>query len=99
MRTRSPQPDAASAAGAFALLAQAVELRQPEEAVRARMEAARQACDAAAAQAVAGERQDLLIHVQSALRTWQEVWPRLGAQAPFRAAVAREARAWAKRFT
>ena len=98
MRTRSPRPDAASAAGAFARLAQAVELRQPDEAVRARIEAARQACDAAAAQAAAGERRDLLINVQAALRTWQEVWPRLGAQALFCAAVAREARAWAKRF-
>ena len=45
------------------------------------------------------EVKQLLTNVQQALQTWQEVWPRLGTSGEFRAAVAREARQWSKRFS
>ena len=92
-----PQPELL-AAGAFSRLAQAVEGSRPQAELFERMEDARRACEAAAARAESSDMRDLLINVQSALRTWREVWPRLGTEQPFRLAVAREARLWAKRL-
>ena len=53
-----------------------------------------QACLASCAQAAglpAVQRAD----VQQRLTVWRDVWPRLGQDPQFRAAVAREARRWA----
>ena len=55
-------------------------------------------CEGAVAQESRANAKTLADNVQSALRTWQQVWPRLGSQPPFRQAVAREARLWSKKF-
>jgi len=59
---------------------------------------ARQQCEAAAAHAVGAGEQELLGRLTTVVGTWQQVWPRLGAQRDFRSAVAREARLWAQRL-
>lgn len=92
------RPEAGGAADAFDRVADAVQGARPDAELFARLEEARRACEEAAARAESSERRQMLINVQSALRTWREVWPRLGAQQPFRLAVIREARLWAKRI-
>jgi len=84
-------------ADAFAAIADGVAAGQPDAALRQRFQQALSACRQAAASAPA-ELQPLLANVQQALATWDEVWPRLGGQEPFRNAVIREARTWAQRF-
>lgn len=98
MQPSSPRSEAAPAGEAFLRLAEAIDAQRPSAALRALMEEVRRACDAAAAQVGSAELRQWLVDVQTALRTWQEVWPRLSGQPPFRQAVAREARLWARRF-
>ena len=62
-------------------------------------EETRALCEQAAGRAGSGALNALLANVSTALRTWQDVWPRLGTQRDFRVAVAREARLWAKRLS
>lgn len=84
-------------ADAFAAVADGVESNEPLEELRPRFHKARAACREASASAVTDLRH-MLNNVQQALVAWEDVWPRLGSQAPFRQAVIREARAWAKQF-
>ncbi|MDP3722337.1 MAG: hypothetical protein Q8R91_02425 [Candidatus Omnitrophota bacterium] len=56
-------------------------------------------CERVAKEERSAELKALLTNVQTALRTWREVWPRLGTTRDFQVAVAREARLWAKRFS
>ena len=55
-------------------------------------------CERAAVSGASDEQRQRLTQVQAATQTWQQVWPRLGAQRDFRLAVAREARIWSKRL-
>ena len=89
-------PSASDAAQAFAAIADCVEADGSAEQVIARLRAAWSQCDRAASARSAGDAQHRLSNVQQALETWQRVWPRLGSQREFRAAVIREARLWAK---
>ena len=77
-------------------LAHAVEQRQDAATVAA-LATARQLCvEQAAAQSKACRA--LLDDVAQRLQVWQDVWPRLGKDAGFRQAVAREARLWAAKL-
>ena len=80
-------------------IAACVEERKPQAALMGRFEETRALCEQAAARVGSGELNALLANVSTALRTWQDVWPRLGTQRDFRVAVAREARLWAKRLS
>ncbi len=85
------------AAESFAHLATCVMGREADAAVLAALTETRTRCDAASAERP-GQRA-LFVNLQTALSTWQQVWPRLGGQGEFRAAVAREAEQWAKKLT
>ena len=91
-------PSAPEVAEAFAALASCVEARSTEAEVSQQIRLVRSVCERAAVHAPGTEAGRLLSNVQQALETWRTVWPRLGAQQEFRAAVVREARLWAKRF-
>jgi len=82
----------------FQRIAKAVEQRQPDLTVTEAIKAAQALC----AEAALAERRPttriLLTNVQTALETWQTVWPRLGAQKEFRQAVAREAHLWSRKL-
>ncbi len=80
----------------FGALACAIEQRQPDAAIVSRIETLRGLCEQAGP-TLAGEPRALLANLTTALRTWHDVWPRLGAQAEFRGAVVREANLWHKR--
>lgn len=75
-----------------------IEAGRSEAALCQHLQRAHTLCGAAAAGERDAARRELLAHLQTALSTWQQVWPRLGGQQPFRLAVAREARLWAKRL-
>lgn len=85
-------------AEAFAALAACIEEPGTEPAVIERVRLAESACERAVVRAGVTAAGRLLTNVQQALETWRTVWPRLGAQREFRAAVVREARLWARRF-
>ena len=87
----------AQIAGHFGQVASSIRTNEPAEAVTRLCGEAQQRCEWAVAQS-RGELQRLLLNVQTALRTWREVWPRLGHQQEFRAAVSREAERWSKRL-
>ncbi len=104
----SPQPDddqcqpelpAATVAARFTALAASVEESRPDATLMARMRTTQTWCERAAAAERSATRRQLFTNVQQSLATWQQVWPRLGAQREFRLAVAREARQWAKRLS
>ena len=81
----------------FAAIASGVEAHQQNAALMRLFSEAAAACQRAVGEA-SGDTRRLLTNVATALDTWRQVWPRLGAQTEFRAAVAREAGFWAKRF-
>ncbi|MBI4342246.1 MAG: hypothetical protein HY599_02640 [Candidatus Omnitrophica bacterium] len=83
---------------AFSAIASCVESDGSPAEVIARLRAAWSRCDQDAAALPDGDARRRLANVQQALETWQRVWPRLGTQRDFRAAVVREARLWAKTF-
>ena len=85
------------AAGCAAIAAW-VEERKPQTALLARFEEVRALCEQAAARERSALLKGWLANMSEALRTWQNVWPRLGTQQEFRLAVAREARLWGKRL-
>lgn len=77
-------------------VAHAVEQRQDAATVAA-LATARQLCvEQAASQAKATRA--LLDDMAQRLQVWHDVWPRLGKDAGFRQAVAREARLWATKL-
>lgn len=87
----------AQAAAAFACIAEAVGAKA-EGLDRAFLEA-RQACAAGAGDAwLDAESRQTLANLVTAVEAWQAVWPRLGAQGEFRAAVIREAGQWAQKL-
>jgi hypothetical protein len=79
-------------------LASGIEARQPAQAIMGLLEHTRSSCQEAVGTARAHALKPLLAQVETAARTWQQVWPRLGGDREFRLAVAREARLWAKRL-
>ena len=91
-------PSTSEVAEGFAALASCVEAHSSEAEVMERLRLSQSVCERAALRSGGTDGGRLLTHVQQALETWRAVWPRLGAQREFRAAVAREARLWAKRF-
>ena len=86
-------------AGRFAAIAVCIEGGEPSERLLTLLREAQAACEQAADAAPQGELKDWLVNLRAATETWQQVWPRLGAQRDFRLAVAREARLWSKRFS
>lgn len=78
-------------------LAVAIEMKQPTSPVQRLLVDAQAQCEQAAVQAPA-EMKILLMNFMDALRTWDNVWPVMGARPEFRQAVAREARQWSKRI-
>ena len=86
-----------SVAEHIARVAEQVDAGAGDAEVQELLAAARTRCAQEAAGAAPGQRR-LLANVQTALATWAEVWPRLGRQREFRAAVAREARLWSTRL-
>ena len=83
----------------FAAIAAGIDARREDAALLKCFEDAQMSCaQAAEGEAPSSQDKHLLANVQTALLTWRTVWPRLGAQPEFRAAVSREAHAWSKRF-
>ena len=82
----------------FETIAQRIEEARADVGLTELFAQTRVLCENAAAVTPAAETQRLLSQGQQALKTWQEVWPRLGLQREFRLAVVREARLWAKRL-
>ena len=95
---RSPPPKQLKCIAAnFAKLASAAKDPYREAALTALLEETRLFCEWAASETT-GESRSLLTNLQQPLTTWQQVWPRLGAQQDFRLAVAREAQLWFRRL-
>lgn len=88
----------ASIAEQFVEVADLVEKHATPQAIEKLLARLRTDCESAAAGAGSKAAKETLAHVQQALDTWKSVWPRLGAQKEFRAAVVREARAWSNRL-
>ena len=84
-------------AAQFGALAASIRQCKPDAAVIALLDALHGLCEQTAAR-VTGEARTLLSNLTTALRTWQDVWPRLGTQPEFRGAVVREAELWSKRL-
>lgn len=82
----------------FQRIADAVEQQESDRVVTEALTAAHALCVTAAAHAPTAQARTVLTNVQTALETWQTVWPRLGAQQEFRQAVAREAHFWARKL-
>lgn len=82
----------------FATMATLIEEQKPSVLLTEVFVRTQALCEGAVAQESRAEAKTLADNVQSALRTWQQVWPRLGSESTFRQAVAREARLWSKRF-
>lgn len=80
----------------FAALALAVD--GPGNAVPAALTATRELCQWIAPHQPASTR-TLLEDLAHRAEVWQDVWPRLGKDGSFRAAVAREARLWSAKLT
>ena len=87
----------AQAAAAFARIADHAGGRAGE--VTQALADGRQACQTAAGdQAVDADTRQLFANLATAVEAWQSVWPRLGGQGEFRAAVIREAGQWARKL-
>ncbi len=82
----------------FLELAALVEKRAASQAIEKLLSKLRLDCESAVIPAASKEANAAFVQVQQTLGTWKDVWPRLGPQAEFRLAVAREARAWANRL-
>lgn len=84
----------------FAQIASCVNQRTSEATLQRVLKETQGLCAAAAQQRSVGlhEATSWLSNVTMALKTWQEVWPRLGGQSEFRQAVAREATLWSRRL-
>ena len=82
----------------FRQLAAEIRARQADGVLDVVFEEAKALCDDAARN-TAGETQTLLTQLSTAVSTWRQVWPRLGRQVEFRAAVAREAEGWSARLS
>ena len=82
----------------FGRIADAIEGREPDTIVTEAFKTTRALCADAASHTRAGQLRVLFTNVQTALETWQTVWPRLGRQREFRQAVAREANLWARKL-
>ena len=82
----------------FQRIADAIEQRQPNQLVTEAFRAAQALCAEVTVHEPDAAARTLLTNVQTALETWQAVWPRLGAQQEFRQAVAREAGLWARKL-
>ena len=80
----------------FSAVAACIESGGSPASVASAIRAAWSQCDHQAAKQPEGDLKRRLISVQQALETWQRVWPRMGSQREFRAAVIRESRLWAK---
>lgn len=88
-----------SIAASFAEIASRIEGHAGDEPLRDVFTHTQALCQQAAGRAPSSDLRQLLTNVQAALTTWHQVWPRLGAQRDFRAAVAREARLWSKKLS
>ena len=92
-----PEERLARIAANFSQIASCVSERKPDAALTAILEETEAFCEWTAA-AGSAKTQSLLLNVKTALGTWRQVWPRLGAQREFRLAVAREADLWSRRL-
>ena len=100
---RAPEPskaerEASGVAACFAAIAEEIRRGVSAARVTAAIDAAQHACLGALGSGSGGELAEALANLQTVLKTWAEVWPRLGAQTEFRAAVIREAELWARRL-
>jgi hypothetical protein len=96
-------PDARGApwcrlAEGFAAIAAGIEARQSDASLTELFTQTHVLCEEVIARESQADAKALAGNVQLAVRTWQQVWPRLGGQTPFRQAVSREARMWSKRL-
>jgi len=82
----------------FGRIAAAIEARQSDRVVTEALQDTQAVCAEAASCARPSQVRTLLTNVQTALETWQSVWPRLSTQKEFRQAVAREAHLWARKL-
>ena len=95
----SAQPLSELAASLTALAA-SIQERRPAPVLMELLATTQRVCTRAADEERSTELKQLLSgNVGTALQTWRDVWPRLGSQAEFRTAVAREARLWATRLS
>ena len=85
-------------ASSFAQIASCVSQRASTAKLTAVLEETQQLCERGTAGPSSDEVKTLLPNLQTALETWQEVWPRLGQQGEFRQAVVREATLWSRRL-
>ena len=86
-------------AARFASIAACAGARYPAAAMLETLTQTAAACADAASAEQSPETKQLLTNLQTAVTTWHQVWPRLGAQREFRLAVAREAKLWSKRLS
>jgi hypothetical protein len=86
-------------AAQFEQLAACVTQRRDEAQIMDVLAQTRDCCAWALSSDASDEAGSLLSNLQTAVRTWQQVWPRLGATPDFRQAVAREANLWSRRLT
>lgn len=93
-----PDPRWQRIAEGFAAIATSIEEERPAASLMEVLAQTQALCEEAIAHESRADAKALTGNVQLAVRTWQQVWPRLGAQGPFRQAVIREARMWSKRF-
>ena len=99
MPRAAPGPSVSEVRKRFAAVAACIEAGGSPAAVTSTLRAAWSQCDREAGQQPDGDAKRQLISVQQALETWQRVWPRMGSQREFGAAVIREARLWAKHLS
>lgn len=92
-------PSLPDVAAGFQAIAACIEEYRSAEALVDALRRAQALCEAVADRAGSPDLKALLPNVQQALKTWQQVWPRLGSERDFRLAVAREARLWSKRLS
>lgn len=97
VRGQSQRSDLSRLAAEFGRIAASIGGRQSADAVVEIVRATQVLC-ATASRSSSDDLSALLTNVQTALETWRAVWPRLGARAEFRQAVAREAGLWSRRL-
>ena len=83
----------------FSRIAAGITTQQPNAELTELLKRTEALCAWATPDRGTGELHALLRNLQTALQTWQQVWPRLSGQREFRQAVGREAGLWSKRLT
>lgn len=93
---KPPDPRLSRVADQFDRVVSSIEARASDAVLDDALRRTAELCEQTASEAMPPEHAALLRNLRTAVGTWQQVWPRLGRQADFRQAVAREAQRWAR---